>query len=507
MPVERSPVQNNKYNLRSNPILLENPDDSGINTTERFESTPSVSSDSPTDILNFNARTSETESDISNATDLDSTVFEQENNSEFKHFINDDTFVVNSLINGRSIFQNVNITEENLEMSGNQGVSLKDALECVPIFDGKTLSIYIFLEGCEEALLMLPEGAEGNLVKMIRTRLTGEARRVIQGQQFGTLVALTKFLKSIYAPAISTNQIRRELGSAFQKLNEDTISYANHIREIGNRITEAQKTENDGELTADQLSMINKEIVDCFLDGLIPELQLRITGKYTKLDDAVPPVIMIEKKLAALSELRGGNIRSGHTNLPPQKVHSIQSEVVTCQICRKTGHEANTCRHRNLPNPSPVDSSRVFSHSTNSNNYGPRDRSNQNHYQNGNQNQQQTPYQNPARYNPPRNQNQSNITQTFNPNHQPLNTPRNHWQLNSNVSQEQFCNYCKNPGHVKEECRKLAFNNSLRAQSLQNPNSGNSRSLPATSATRETSPAQRNIKLIGSTQTKVEMSE
>ena len=73
------------------------------------------------------------------------------------------------------------------------GVSIKYALEAVPIFDGNNIPLNHFLEGCEEARDMLPLETEDILTRVIRNKLRGEARRAIHGMKFETITDLSKF--------------------------------------------------------------------------------------------------------------------------------------------------------------------------------------------------------------------------------------------------------------------------------------------------------------------------
>ena len=71
-----------------------------------------------------------------------------------------------------------------INLPTNQQVSLRDALEIVPYFDGSSkVPLTIFIEACKEAKEMVPI-AEGNLVKLFRSKLTGEARRFIIGNYY-----------------------------------------------------------------------------------------------------------------------------------------------------------------------------------------------------------------------------------------------------------------------------------------------------------------------------------
>jgi len=48
-------------------------------------------------------------------------------------------------------------------------------VEAILLFDGKNNPLNYFIEGCEEARFMLPDEAESQLIKIIRTRIVGEA--------------------------------------------------------------------------------------------------------------------------------------------------------------------------------------------------------------------------------------------------------------------------------------------------------------------------------------------
>ena len=80
----------------------------------------------------------------------------------------------------------------------NQQVSLRDSLEIVPYFDGSSkVLLIIFIEPCKEAKEMVPN-AEANLVKLLRSKLTGEARRSIIGSYYSNLEDFILPLQKLY---------------------------------------------------------------------------------------------------------------------------------------------------------------------------------------------------------------------------------------------------------------------------------------------------------------------
>ena len=79
---------------------------------------------------------------------------------------------------------------EIMNLPTNKQVSLRDALEIVPFFDGSSkVPSTIFIEACKEAKEMVPN-AEGNLVKLLRRKLTGEVRRRINGNYYFIILVL-----------------------------------------------------------------------------------------------------------------------------------------------------------------------------------------------------------------------------------------------------------------------------------------------------------------------------
>ena len=79
--------------------------------------------------------------------------------------------------------ENVNpIINKEMSLPNSQQVSLRDAIEVVPLFDGSNIPLSYFIDGCYEAKEMLatPTSQE-NLARLLRSKLSGEARKCIFG--------------------------------------------------------------------------------------------------------------------------------------------------------------------------------------------------------------------------------------------------------------------------------------------------------------------------------------
>ena len=225
--------------------------------------------------------------------------------------------------------------------------TLKYAVEAVPFFDGSNTPLSYFIEGCEEAKAMLPAEAEAQFTKVIRTKIVGEARRTIQGQDFDSIAQLVKYLKQIYGSSKSAYQLQGELGSVYQKKDEDVITYANRVKNLGKQILETYR--NPSTSTVDQIVKISleKDMCKCFIRGLKPELEQRI-ARDLDVQGTVADALRVERDLRAMTELRQGSGSSNDKNLLKE----------TCQICYKEGHTASNCRkfgQSSPPNPTQVD--------------------------------------------------------------------------------------------------------------------------------------------------------
>ena len=263
------------------------------------------------------------------------------NNTIVTHDIVEDTTLEFSNIEINSTMVNTegagtSYTSQPAMLQLNQTVSLKDAAEVVPAFDGKNIPLGQFLEGCSEAKDMVSPAAENNLVKLIRSKISGEARQSILGKTFDTIEALKDHFKDIYAPVRSVNQLLGELGNEYQREDEKVLTFANRLREIASRILEAQRVI-VGTVDDTFKSSMESNVFDCFKRGLKPEIGNKLTAGIAA-GDAVKSAIRIEKELEAQKALR--------KNALPKADHKpFQRKFISfCQLCEQEGHTALQCK-------------------------------------------------------------------------------------------------------------------------------------------------------------------
>ena len=116
----------------------------------------------------------------------------------------------------------------------------------MPYFDGSSkVPLTIFIEACKEAKEMVPN-AEANLVKLLRSRFTVEARRYIIGNYYNNLENFISKFKKIFAPSKTVYQLQGDLGKIYMWESESGSSYATRIQEIAAEIFECHKQNNNG---------------------------------------------------------------------------------------------------------------------------------------------------------------------------------------------------------------------------------------------------------------------
>lgn len=330
-------------------------------------------------------------------------------------------------------------------------VSIKYALEAIPIFDGQNIPLSHFIEGCIEAKNMLPSDQELVLVKVVRNKLRGDARRVIQGSEYNDLTSLCRFLKSVYTPTKTVYQLQGELGSVCQKSGESVLTYTNRIKDLGNRIIEAHIVENGGQMDPAFKSSCDKALVDCFLRGVHSDIENKIERQANiqgTMLSAIKAETEIKQKTALLKSQSMRREVHQDASREYERVHLIQNEPIICQLCNEIGHTADKCYKFINQNSKPKENF----------------------------------FQTNAQFQPNRQNNHADIAQIVREVVSALqNGTTNSYQSNSSL----ICNYCKNPGHTIANCRKREYNNMQQNQQSQLQNQGNLKDLPGTSATRE----------------------
>ncbi|XP_043476414.1 uncharacterized protein LOC122507655 [Leptopilina heterotoma] len=333
--------------------LLDLSIDSDIYDETTIEHIPKTDTPLNTNIQLYTSTPKPTILDYSNDTD-DNTIIslDSENLNQVllgNNFLNPNLNNLEPNIN----LNNVELQPVNMALQLNQTVSLTDALKAVPEFDGTNISVNEFIRGCLEAKAMVGEAAEENLTRLIRTKVYGEARKAISGQTFGNTEEFSNFLRDIYATTKTVKQLYGELGNEFQKENENVLTFANRIRDIGTRILDAQRIMTNAVVTEAFKTETQNDIIECFKEGLLPEIEQKMTNQ-ANINNLIREAIRVEKKILAQREKRLGSsetknqkrreIFQAEEHNPPQPMNTnFENATVFCQVCNRKGHSALQC--------------------------------------------------------------------------------------------------------------------------------------------------------------------
>ena len=162
------------------------------------------------------------------------------------------------------------------------------------------------MRDCREALAMVDTTQERKLVKMIRGKFQGEARKTIYGRSFDTLDELHAFLKRVYSSSKTAMESQGETAHCFQRLKEKVLTYANRIRDVGRRIVDTfeHKTNANNATLAAFRTSVEAATIRCFIRGLHEDIE-RKTTTTQEFSTTVENAIRAENVITTKKWLRG----------------------------------------------------------------------------------------------------------------------------------------------------------------------------------------------------------
>lgn len=249
------------------------------------------------------------------------------------------------------------IRTENLDTFVIPQITLKDALEAVPYFDGRATHFRDFANGCRDAKDMISPRMEASLVKLIKNRVKGLAKDKICGTHFLTISELVDYLENFFAPRHSVSNLQGRLNKALQAPNEDVITYGARINRLKTEIIEAYNKLYPGSTAYSQDT--EREAIKCFSIGLSKGIHINPL-QYKTLDEAIRGAIEaeadkirydevhrsfpLERSITKWSRFQNNEPRSVPT-YPQRNVNNIQlnSTPPACNHCKKPGHTESRC--------------------------------------------------------------------------------------------------------------------------------------------------------------------
>uniref|UniRef100_A0ABD2X5E3 Uncharacterized protein n=1 Tax=Trichogramma kaykai TaxID=54128 RepID=A0ABD2X5E3_9HYME len=204
-------------------------------------------------------------------------------------------------------------------------VKVKDAIATVPLFNGKNMNVEDFLETVTEAHDLIDQVKRPIFLKLVKLKIQGEARKSLKGATLNSVDELKKHLKQLYGTGLSLTALQGLLSRQIQQNGESVLTFANKIRDIGNEII--QKKEAEGALPPTFEASVKASQIECFKNGLIDEIALRLTNN-DDISAIITEAVKIEKDLEIK---RGAQTNLININLLPSNIKINEKEKVSIE--------------------------------------------------------------------------------------------------------------------------------------------------------------------------------
>ncbi|KAL2734740.1 enzymatic polyprotein endonuclease reverse [Vespula maculifrons] len=317
-------------------------------------------------------------------------------------------------------------------------ISIREAINMVPQYDGYSISIGTFTRACKRARELILFNAEETATRLIIKKLRGQVYSIVKDYNIYSIDRLCDILwENLYT------QYKVELSSIYMDQDEHIFEFIDRVKDLRQVICNEERYKSH-ELTEEKRKEIDEFILISFCHGLPLEYRLKITPD--TCEDLLDAFVKARKFYAEikLDRLRYQEYQQPQdfrdrpttsncdkTGIKNRNTRAINSNPApkSCTYCNKLGHNKDECYKRKR--------------------------------------KQQIRSEESLRRDYP-----------F-----PLPAPPHRFQSNSHGPRKE-CRYCKNMGHTIEECRKKLW---------QDKSSGNANIPPRKDATSEANQQQRPI--------------
>lgn len=268
----------------------------------------------------------------------------------------------------------------------NMSLSLGEALNLIPSFDGTVpTDIYPFINACDIALESISIERRPALLKMITTKLRGNAYAVTQHRNVNEWDSLKTLLEEEFCAQRTATHLQLELNSTRQQEGETVNNYSSRVQTLFHELCNASamgKTEGEAKIIRNH---IKSQTLAIYVEGLRQPVKTIIkAGKPQTLEMAIKESLEEERVYKSDKESQRffGNPKPGgrskycsrcKTNThqtencrfikgiqtyrsPQNNTLNFKRETTPtfsgdrkkkyCVYCKKGGHEVNECRNK-----------------------------------------------------------------------------------------------------------------------------------------------------------------
>ena len=162
-------------------------------------------------------------------------------------------------------------------------INSKSALEFLPKSnDGQNIPVSKFVRDCLFARDSIQPKERPLLLRMIRSRLCGDADLHLQDQEINSLDELLNDLKAAFSPHENVQDLTAMLSTVGQKNDESAENYGVRVRKILKKLVTAIEHENDPVIAYGMIHSARTSAVVNFVRGLKKDLEIKVSIKNPK---------------------------------------------------------------------------------------------------------------------------------------------------------------------------------------------------------------------------------
>lgn len=215
-------------------------------------------------------------------------------------------------------------------ISQTKTISVQQALNIIPMYDGKRETFQSFALGCESAVKQLPS-RELEIVRGVETRVTGEALTTLQTCSFNSMAQLIAYMEKRHAGGKTRMALISDLYNCVQG-NERVISFVNRIKHIVIAIKRAIDREYG--YHEEKFKELERNAMECLYNGLSPAIQIRVrpAENYEELVDNAIQAENISTR------------QEGTAKIINHQIYAINTNQNNCVFCHSSDHHSTECK-------------------------------------------------------------------------------------------------------------------------------------------------------------------
>ena len=264
--------------------------------------------------------------------------------------------------------------DQSPKMRGGDVTALKVLIDIIPVFTGRNISIQTFAKECRFALDGIDQGFHPLFVKLLRSKIQGEADLYLKNRNFSSLEEILYLLQKAFGTPKTIFQIESEVAHVKQDQGETILAYGARVMELYNKMVELTEQQSPPEIATMKIKEFDSEVATCFLLGLRGDIEGRVRQKNpSNLQEAINAAMESEKELKRRKRLhhelndysketinkefkgkdylikekfrrREGNPEySGVYHVNEKSSRDVDFSKKICYTCGKEGHIARNC--------------------------------------------------------------------------------------------------------------------------------------------------------------------